>query len=176
MAQIKDKKPNHWTELQWAYYQMVNASDVELLLPGYDDPLTGHHAMAVIAGKEPKSLSNAANPDYAGAKLGVDELVAIEKAFDLYGPLHAHAAMLDHVVFKLPDPGMPHGNDELFNKLTIWQADMGTTFAELRAATDPDGDKGSDISKAEAQRIRAAGYIHMTRFIELLAELDTIAV
>ena len=164
---MSHRKPAHWTRLQYAAYQLAH---------GYRrGGKTGCEALAPFVGKAAHSLCNEVNPDYQGAKLGLDDALALELAADRYPILHAHAAACRHVCTRLPEPEHPIGDAELLDKFTEWQAAIGTTCGEIHEALGEGGPAGCGIAKLELLTVWAAFHRHMTKGMELLECLKAMA-
>ena len=159
--------PAHWTALQFAAYTLAH---------GYRrGGKTGCEALAPFVGKAAHSLCNEVNPDYQGAKLGLDDAVALELAADRYPILQSHAAACRHVCFRLPDPALPIGDAALLDKFAEWQAALGQTCLQIRDALAPDGPAGNGVAQSELLEIWAAFHAHMTRGMELVEYLRAMA-
>lgn len=155
--------PAHWTVVQCAAYDLVH---------GYRyGNLRGAPAIAPAVGKSAALLSNEVNPDYQGAKLGLDDAIALERAAGSAPILHAHAQMLHHVCIPLPDHALDAGDVALLTGFADWRAALGHTCELIRDAL-ADG----KINEAERRGITEAGYQHMARFLEFLERVETLTV
>jgi hypothetical protein len=164
----RQTKPAHWTPSQWAAYDLVHNFKA--------DGLKGPAAMAPNLGlKTPRVLSNEVNADCRDHKFGLEDAITAEIAAGVYPILHAHAHMVRHVCFPLPDPCMPYGDAAILEKFAEWQAKMGRTCERIRAALDPDGPKGSRITHEEVAEIERFGEMHVAGFMEFIEVIKTLA-
>jgi hypothetical protein len=154
--------PAHWTPVEAAAHSLVHEYR--------DGDKTGAEAMGPRIGKSPRLLSNEVNPDYEGAKLGLLTAVNIEREAGAADILHAHAQMLHHVCFALPYPDHFTGDVELLRLFADWQAALGLTCMEIQKSLED-----NRITTDEVNAILRRGYLHMTRFMELLERFKELA-
>lgn len=165
MARSKKIAPAHWNPAQRAAYELIHNNE--------HDGLFGAASFEEYLAKSTKVLTNEVNANNPDHKLGLETAIEAEIFANDIGILQAHAQMLKCVVVHLPAPESSPGNNELFTKFTEWQAKMGVTCQTIHKAFDPNGPKGSSISKKEAQEIAKAGHEHISRFMEFLKEVET---
>lgn len=151
--------PPHWTPIQCAAYDLVHNFSYH--------GQKGAPALAPAVGKSASLLSNEVSPDYQGAKLGLDDAIALERSAGTAPILHAHAQMLHHVCIALPDHDLNASDIELLTTFAEWQAAMGVTCGLIRDAL-ADG----RISPAERRAITDSGHRHMARFLEFLERVN----
>ena len=164
---MRERYPTHWTDLQTAAYRLVHETE--------RGGKRGAEALAPYVGKAPASLSNEVNPDYQGAKLGLDDAVALELAAGDFRILDAHAAACGHVAIPLP-PADPAASDaEVLELYAEWMAAKGETSARIAQALNEEGPLGRDIAQGEAAEIARAGYRHIARFLEFLERVKGLA-
>jgi len=167
MSHTRNDHPAHWTPAQKAGYFVIHE---------YTDGLNkGPKAMAPNIGKTGKVLSNEADPDYLGAKLGLDTAILAELEAGSAEILHGHAQMLHHICFALPSPDLIVSDVELLMTFSDWQSSMGITCTHIRNALDPDGPHGSKVTIEEANRIEQAGHAHMSKFMEFMERVKELA-
>ncbi|MBD3609287.1 MAG: hypothetical protein HUJ30_01935 [Gammaproteobacteria bacterium] len=154
----------HWSPVQCAAYKLLHFKN-EYGIAGGED-------LGPRIGKEPKTLDNEVNPNYSKAKLGLGTAVMMELEAGHAPILHAHARMLNHICFPMPDPNVDIDDVSLLFSFSEWQAHMGDTCDEIRKAFDPRGENGSHISKQEAARIEEKGLHHISKFLEFLELLQ----
>lgn len=167
MSHTRNNHPTHWTPVQKAGYFLVH----EYTSNGSKGP----NALAPNIGKSGKVLNNEADPDYLGAKLGLETAVLAELESGSAEILHGHAQMLNHICFALPSPDLIVSDVELLMTFSEWQSSMGKTCAHIRDALDPDGPQGSKVSIEEANKIEQAGLAHMSKFMEFMERVKELA-
>ena len=155
--------PAHWTPLQIAVYNLVHGFR--------HNGKKGAVAIAPFLGKSANSVSNEVNPDYEGAKFGLDDAVQAELIAKQYPILHAHAQMLNHACFPLPCPNIGAGDVALLSTFSNWQAAMGTTCQHIHNALE-DG----QITPAEYRMIADAGHAHMGKFMDFMERVKALQV
>lgn len=153
--------PAHWTLAQCAAYDLVH--DYR------EGNRRGAAALARHLNKAANVISNEANPDYLGAKLGLEDALHIEQLSQDPRLLMAHAHSLGYTVLALPESPAA-GDVELLNHFSEWQAAMGETCRRIHDAL-ADG----EITAEEAREVAAAGQHHMTRFMAFLERLESMA-
>ena len=163
MSQVRE----HWTPAQAAAHHLLSTYE--------HDGKQGAPAMGPRIGKTPRVLNNEVNPDYPDAKLGLDTTILMELESGRADILHAHALMLRHVCFRLPDIGLAIGDAELLGSFSEWQERMGITCSEIRKALDPNGPNGNRITHDEADAIETAGMLHISKFMEFLEKVRELA-
>lgn len=128
----------------------------------------GACALAPRCGMNPGTLSNKANPAMPEHRLGLIESIPVQLAADNYSVLHAYAAVLQHVAYRLPAHS-DASDVELLDAYAKVQERCG-----LKARAIRDALRDGNVTRRELEEVRAAFDDEVRAGLELLSRLEAL--
>lgn len=129
----------------------------------------GAVALAPRCGMNPGTLSNKANPEMTGHILGLEESIPLQLVADDFRILHAFAASLQHVAYRLPS-ATQIGDVELLDAYAKVNERCGLKARAIREAL-----RDGVVTRKEIQDIQAMFDDEVRAGLELLARLEALA-